>query len=407
MALSDQKGKFALATSFAVMTASSTVFAQINASEDSLEGSVVTEDAARQTNQTTISTVRGGYSSALRGKALGALRTRSSGKKFGGPALRETTQSASTDPFFFGPKLDTPADENEIAFNPNQTGLAAGESGLAAGEISELLAGYGTWINVGLSTSQSRTAGTTTDTDLGVIAVGIDRAVSDQVIAGLALSISASRSDSSFSAPVAGGLANLDADGDSISISPYLAYILNENVYFDGLIGLSGTSTRLNQSNAGTGVPISTGRQRSTSQFAAISANYIDIIAEDYGLVASATLTWAQNLVDDMLDDQGVIRPFNDDVSSQFIIGAQVGRAIGDGDSIPYVFSYLEHDLSPSPRGGANGETPTDSSIGLRLGAGVDTAMNDSMTFSIDAGALFLKEDYLEFGGTLNFRWDF
>ena len=395
MALSSNTGKFALATSFAVMTASSTVYAQVGPSEDSLEGSVVTEDASRQGTQATIRSVQTGVRSSLKSQVFYKLFTGPNGKKFGGPAMRDATQNAMAEPYFFGPKLDTPEDDD-----------ASLSGGLAAGDIATVLEGFGTWANVNMTLSQSDAAGTTSDTELGVISVGIDHPVNDQFILGLSASLSLSRTDADFNT-AAVGPANLLNNSDTFSLAPYAAYILNENVYFDALVGVSRGDARIEQTVKATGAVVSTGRQRSTSQFAAITGNYIDVIGDNYGLLASAGLTWSQTLNEDYTDDQGVIRASDDSVDSQFIAGAEIGRPLEGGMHIPYVFGYIEQDLTPSLRGGANGEQPTDSRLGLRLGAGMDTIYDDTLVLSFEGGALLLKEDYLELGASVNLRWDF
>lgn len=349
-----------------------------------------------QVNQSTITSIRQGPRQAMKALVFRKVFAGPSGADGGGLGRRGAAFAGVAGPSLSGPRFERaeplPASERPA------TGLAAGEAGGA-------LEGFGVWSNLSLSAAHADAGGTEADTNLGVLTVGIDRAVDDRLILGLALSLSASRADARFISPI--GPATLTTDANAISVSPYAAYILNENVYFDGLVGVSGSENRVEQINDATQLPISTGEQHVMTPFTSVAVNYIDIFADNYGMLASAAFNWAMNVNDDFVDDQNVLQSFGNDVNSQVVLGVEVGRPFGDGTHIPYVFGYYEYDLSPVSLGGANGEPRETPRSGLRLGAGLDSLVNESLVVSVEGGALLLKEDYLELGATLNVRWDF
>lgn len=381
MALSDNQGKLALATSFAVMTMSSTVYAQINEGS-SLEGTAITTEENQNANQAAVRSVNKGVKTVVKSLVFRKVFA-GNNKKQGGLGIRQDDAFADAQPMMFGPKVDRAP-----------LGLAAGEG----------LEGVGVWSNFSVNTIESRGGGADTETALGNLTFGIDKAFEDSLILGFSIGLSGATTESEFTV----GAANLEVDTSSsgATFAPYAAYILNENVYFDLLAGVTGTETSLEQNNITAGALVSSGDQDTRTWFWGFSANYIDIIG-DYGILASIGLTQSRTKTDDFIDDQGVRRIGNRRRDSLLTLGAEVGRPIGDGTYIPYVFGYMEKDLIVVPRGGQGSVAAERADAGLRFGGGVDALYSENMTVSAELAALALKADYFEVGGTLNIRWDF
>jgi len=379
MSLSDHKGKFALASSFAIMTASSTVYAQLSPSSFS-EGEQTVTEQQRLGTQTTIRGIQTGVRKATKGR----LETRQRFiKKAGGQGVREDIDTAFTEPSYFGPKGDVI------------------ESGLAGGEM---LAGFGSFANFSLTDSESTAGGYKTDSGLGVVTLGFDKAVEDNFILGLSFGASRASSDSFFEN---GATRNeVTSESTSVTFAPYAAFILNENFYVDATLGVSGGENRLNHTNLATGAVNSSGDGNFSSRFLGLGINYTSVVLGDYGLQASASYTWSSTSNDDFTDDQGAVNTPDDESASQLILGGQIGRQLGM--YVPYLFSFYEHDLIRAPRGGGlAGERAEDGRHALRLGAGVDAQFLDNLVGSVELNTVLLKAGYEEVGLSLNIRYDF
>lgn len=381
MAISDHKGKLALATSFAIMTASSTVYAQISNTSPS-EGERAVSEQNRQSTQTQIRGSQSAARSVAKSK-LAAMQRARSGRNRGELGIGDDTDTAFTEPSFFGPRQ------------------VRTEYGMAAGEALE---GVGSFANFGLTQSKSTAGGFETDTGLAAITLGFDKAIDDNFILGLAVGFVRSASDSLFSV----GTGNFEStnESNSTSFAPYAAYIINENFFVDATLGVSGGENRLNHTNRATGAVVQSGDADFYSRFVGLGVNYTNVIFDDYGLQAGVSYTWSSTERDDFVDDQASTNIVNNDNASQLIIGGQIGRQMGN--AVPYVFSYYERDLIRAPRGGGlAGEQAETAPNALRLGVGVDAVFMDKLTASAEVNTLLFKPGYQEVGLTLNVRYDF
>jgi outer membrane autotransporter protein len=380
------------------MTASTTAYAQFSPPSTSSpsEGEFTVNEQNRVTGETIIRNVTQGYRKAISQRI--AARQRAA-KKFGGQEIREDTDTAFTNPYFFGPRLDG----FESGMDGVEPGMPAGgaRSGIAAGESAN---GIGTFANFSLTHSESTAGGFKTDTGLGVISAGVDKAFQDNFIVGMTVSGAWSDDDSDFE--VGGGKFTSSNTSDTYSFAPYMAIILNENYYIDATVGVSQGENRIHHTNAVTGAIVQTGDADYRSQFLSTGVNYTNTVFGDYGLQLSASYTWASYDRDDFIDNNGTDIIVNDNRTSQLILGGQIGRQVDN--LTPYVLAYYERDLIKAPRGGGiPGEEAADGRNALRLGAGVDAVVMDSLTVSGEVNTLLFKPGYNEYGLALNIRYDF
>ncbi len=298
--------------------------------------------------------------------------------KFSGQGTHDATDAAFTEPTFFGTK---------------ESGLTAGESPI----------GLGAFTNVALTNSRSTASGYKTDTDLGVVTLGIDKAFEDNFILGFAVSGSTSSATSRFE--VGPDKFKSINGSTALSAAPYAALIIDEHFYIDATMGASGIENRLNHTAVPSGAVIQSGDGDAVSRFLGAAVNYIGVMG-DFGLLASVGYTWSSTSLDEFRDDQGNLVSPDDERASQLIVSAEIGRPIGM--FVPYVVAAYERDLIPSPRGGGlPGETAETAPNALRLGFGIDSNFTDNLVVSLEANTVLLKPGYDEVGLTFNLRYDF
>ena len=96
---------------------------------------------------------------------------------------------------------------------------------ITAGRQGEPVSPWNTWVDARYTDISDDRDGQDLDGEAQVVAVGVDRWVSEQAVAGVSFSVDSSRSDNFGGA--------WDSDSDGFSISPYVAYRLSERWALD------------------------------------------------------------------------------------------------------------------------------------------------------------------------------
>lgn len=300
MRLCGRRGGTVLAGSVLAMATASTAFAQCAECVAPREGERTVREQSRQAHQSTTKSIQGGARRTFKSAMNRKLNT-TPGPRMGDRGPGEATESAFTEPAFFGVR----------------------ENGLSAGESAS---GLGAFSNVALTHSRSTAAGYKTDTDLGVVTLGIDKAIEDHVILGFAVSGSTSSATSTFE--VRRDKFKSVNGSTAFSAAPYAAVIVNENVYVDATMGASSIENRLNHTAVPGGAVIQSGDGDAVARFLGAAVNYIGVMG-DYGLLASAGYTWSSTSLNEFRDDQGNFVSPDDERASQLILNVEVGRPMG------------------------------------------------------------------------------
>ncbi len=230
--------------------------------------------------------IRKGFKAALFFKATGVTAP-GAAKRTGGLGLRDAAQAALNDPRFFGPKYADPV-----------TGLAAGDDEQVADfpdlpDIASVLEGFSVWGNGTVSNSDSTGGGIDADTTIGSWVIGIDKAIHDNFILGLTLSVTNSSTFSKFNT-AAGVPSETDLKQESLAIAPYAALILNENMYVDVSLGVNEADTNIDQRSAAGAAQSTASGQPSETRFIAANFNYLDVLFEHYGVLGVLGYTWSE-----------------------------------------------------------------------------------------------------------------
>ncbi len=276
---------------------------------------------------------------------------------------------------------------------------AARELGRSAGDEEHEISA---WVNTGYRNYHSDAGGVSSKSNIYSGLAGMDFVVSERIIVGVSTGYTTSRSRANFVAAAGPTVFESNSTLDDWTIASYGAALLTDNVFIDVTGGMTFSEQRLN-TLSDTNVVTESGDQDADTAFISLNVNY----AKDFdkiNVLAAVGYNYSINRADSFLSDQGIVLPGSVRANSSMTLGGEVGYQFTG--YAPYALAALEIDLARNPRGGGDfllgaPVAETDES-GMRLGFGVDFEVSDNFVGSFELSKVLGKEGVVDTSGFLN-----
>lgn len=297
--------------------------------------------------------------------------------------------------------------ENPIAIRQAEAGVAGTD---ADGDAWDRFArNSGIWANFTVQDSEDKVTDFQAQSLTRTVLVGYDRFVRDDLLVGVALGYTVTKTDSLSFGAVA--TQTNDLRQETASISPYMAYILDDNYYFDWVVG---ATTELSNSRTVGGGFVNISSTEGKTYFTALGANAVAALSDRWTVNANLSLMRSITTFDGTAD-----LTFQTPIPSQ-----KVGTTVVSGSMqfgyvmdrvIPYITVGFDHHLTDRKVGleegvvGASGVNQQENEpFNGVIALGIDMYATDHFTVSAEIS----KSDFFRFGnrtigGFFNLRYDF
>ncbi|MCH9675056.1 MAG: autotransporter domain-containing protein [Gammaproteobacteria bacterium] len=276
-----------------------------------------------------------------------------------------------------------------LAFAPRGSGLDFGGQGLAGGDEDGLPIGL--WGSVNYTGAEDDSATSAFDSDRYAFLGGIDVALRDDFLMGVALGYDRTETDTTFN--------NGEQTTDGYTIAPYFGAVLGDNLSVDLSIGYSGLDIEQFRRVTGSTTRINS-KPDADRVFVSGNANY----TRQYGewiLSGRAGVIWAKDDYDGFAESDGTQVAAQTIKLGQIRLGAEVAYTLGAFE--PFVAGTFENDYKHS---GLVGNTSIDDTGGV-FGMGVRFFSEGGLSGSVEYSTILGRDNYDEDSINLLLRADF
>ncbi|EME70313.1 autotransporter beta-domain-containing protein [Paramagnetospirillum caucaseum] len=271
---------------------------------------------------------------------------------------------------------------------PRKTSLSEGATGLSGGETAS---GVATWGSVDYTYLRILPDGDREQrrlTDIYTAVGGVDFAINDQVLAGVALSYGRAETDGRNSRA-----RRLDQSSDSLTISPYIGFAPTENLTFDALVGYTHSFIDTRDYNSGSKV---TGSNHSRTFFSAVNVGYLIPLNDRFAVKLFSGFSGQYGKVETYRDSENTLVP--GDTSPHWLAraGARAMMALTDSTQ-GYFSAAYEHER----------ELIALSEKSARLSIGTASAITPGLDLTFEGTANVGRETQQELGVSANLRLSF
>lgn len=276
-----------------------------------------------------------------------------------------------------------------------KTGLSAGgatiRTGLSAGDHGFPM---GLWLNYAHTSFDNDHPTIAYDGDTNSIYAGADWRLLDALIAGV--SIGYDNTDTHSNLPQPGGtFSNSHDDTDSVTVSPYAIYVINDIFDVDASFGYTNGDTDSRHDVAGATV---TSQSDTSTWFWQVNGN-ANFWFGNLGVVGTVGFRRSVASTDDYVESNGNFIPENESTLAT-IVGRVKGTyywETGWGNLpaiIPNLSLAVEHDTARDrPDVGPGQVQPSNDTTGLVFGGGATFIVTDSISAGFDVSTILGRED--------------
>jgi len=324
--------------------------------------------------------------------------------------IQGRTQSAVKTGFygnFFGGGVEAVKNDGGVT-------VVAGTDGHSDGFFSDFWSDVAIWANISSLAIDDDPLDFEATSQIRSALIGMDKFVTDNILVGGVLGLTSG--DTNAIASLAAGRVNIKTDTKTQLLSVYGAYVLNDFVYFDATLGLTGEEVSTTGITVGTGAlnvqNDTTGSTRFGSVGATVAIPFEEVwlVTGNMSLLRSVTSLGAirDNVSGATVDGQG-------SDATLFTIGAQIARALQGGDFVPYAGFAFEKNYQdqfiglPFGAAGASGLTDqqtNDQTQGI-VTVGLDFFPADNLAVSMEAQRFVMRKSQQAWGGFFNLRYNF
>lgn len=280
-------------------------------------------------------------------------------------------------------------------------------------EFPDLFDASAVWANVSLARVEDDVVDFTADTEIKTGIIGYDKFFMDNLLVGVALG--RTRAETKSVSKFLGGDNSGENESKTMLYTLYGAYILNDNVFIDGTIGLGDEEVNFAAFNIAAGTPTALNVTEGLTRFASIGVTGVLPIEEVWAVTGNANIF--RSITEyDAITDQIVGTTTGEQQTDVTLVsvGMQVARSFENGGFVPYVGLALEHNYQNQPVGlpvggiGLSGTNlQTNDQTQALLTFGMDYYPTDAMTVTMEGHRFLARKGQVAYGGFFNLRYNF